>query len=59
MDDDKIIATTKKIARIVNQDFPFIFEDAARETLVKALIELHLEPKIYGRLFENYDDDLV
>lgn len=69
MDLQKVVKITRKLAAIVEKEFPFISEDDARETLLKALIELHIEPKIWPQLFadkwgpppppQNNCDDLV
>ena len=72
MDMQKVVKVTRKLAAIVNREFPFISQDEARETLLKALLELHIEPKIWPQLFadvwgqlpvplknKNNDDDLV
>lgn len=62
MDTQKIVAVTRRLAAIVDKEFPFIGEDEAREAIGRTIIELHFEPKFVPELFRDKwqeSDDLV
>jgi hypothetical protein len=62
MNIQKIVTVARKLAAIVEKEFPFITEDEAREAIAKTLIDLHFEPKILPQLFADKwetEDDLV
>ena len=60
MDLQKIVKVSRKLAAVIEKEFPFIFEDDAREAVAKMIIELHYEPKVMPELFaDKWKDDLI
>lgn len=56
MNNQKIIDVSKRLAAVINKQFPYIFECDAREAAAKMLFNLHFETEIAGKLFDDGDD---